>query len=181
MSRYEALGILDEATQEPVLPGGCLAEGPKDESPVGIDNGRGTWEPRRGCGPASPCPAPVRSCGTARGTPAEPQRAASGLIVKGHDSLLSGVRAGEHMAEARERVTTRNSRPARVGCPRIGLVRRFGAGRASLPTPFNGSWPAAADTATSHKPTSRPVALLSPLGVSLLPRPADGLLLGRRD
>jgi hypothetical protein len=47
------------------------------------------------------------------------------------------------------------------------------------PVLVNGSWPAAATAATSHKPTSRPVALPRPLRVSLLPCLADGLLLGR--
>ena len=44
----------------------------------------------------------------------------------------------------------------------------------------NGSWAAAASATTSHKPTSRPVALPRPLRVSLLPCLADGFLLGRR-
>ena len=43
-----------------------------------------------------------------------------------------------------------------------------------------GSWPSAATTATSHKPTPRPVALTRPLGVPLLTTLADRLLLGRR-
>jgi len=45
----------------------------------------------------------------------------------------------------------------------------------------NGSWAPAASAATSHKPTSRPVALPRPLRVSLLPCLADGVLLGRGD
>jgi hypothetical protein len=44
----------------------------------------------------------------------------------------------------------------------------------------HGSWASAADTATSHKPTSRPVALTRPLGVPLLPSLADSLLPGGR-
>jgi hypothetical protein len=50
-----------------------------------------------------------------------------------------------------------------------------------FPVLVNGSWPAAATAATSHKPTSRPVALPRPLRVSLLPCLADGFLLGRGD
>ena len=48
-----------------------------------------------------------------------------------------------------------------------------------FPVLVNGSWAAAASAATSHKPTSRPVALPRPLRVSLLPCLADGVLLGR--
>jgi hypothetical protein len=47
-----------------------------------------------------------------------------------------------------------------------------------FPVLVNGSW-AATSAATSHKPTSRPVALPRPLRVSLLPCLADGFLLGR--
>jgi hypothetical protein len=50
-----------------------------------------------------------------------------------------------------------------------------------FPVLVNGSWAAAASAATSHKPTSRPVALPRPLRVSLLPCLADGFLLGRGD
>jgi hypothetical protein len=48
-----------------------------------------------------------------------------------------------------------------------------------FPVLVNGSWGSAASAATSHKPTSRPVALPRPLRVSLLPCLADGFLLGR--
>ena len=48
-----------------------------------------------------------------------------------------------------------------------------------IPVLVNGSWAAAASATTSHKPTSRPVALPRPLRVSLLPCLADGFLLGR--
>jgi hypothetical protein len=53
------------------------------------------------------------------------------------------------------------------------------ASQRGFPVLVNGSWAPAASAATSHKPTSRPVALPRPLRVSLLPCLADGFLLGR--
>jgi len=55
------------------------------------------------------------------------------------------------------------------------------ASQRGFPVLVNGSWPAAATAATSHKPTSGPVALPRPLRVSLLPCLADGVLLSRGD
>jgi hypothetical protein len=54
------------------------------------------------------------------------------------------------------------------------------ASQRGFPVLVNGSWAPAASAATSHKPTSRPVALPRPLRVPLIPCLADGFLLGRR-
>ena len=54
------------------------------------------------------------------------------------------------------------------------------AKRNNVTRAMRGSWPSATGTATSHKPTSRSLALMRPFGVPLLPCLADLLLLGWR-